>query len=269
VDLGIAPNETFAQSLRMWRIRRKLSQLELSLRAGISQRHLSFLETGRSTPSRETLLLLAATLELPMRERNVLLTQSGFASVYRESSVQVAELATARRALEMILLHHEPYPALVLDGSCNILMANKGVSRITKLFPVSGFAADQAAKPNLIRLMLRSDGFRPYVSNWETFAWNALHRLRCDLEASPSNSELRAILAELRESGEFPSRELQPSNLQAEPLFALAMQNGQVKIRLFTMLTTFGSAEDVTLSELRIELFFPADSDTEDLLRSI
>jgi len=232
--------------------------MELAFRTGLSQRHLSFLETGRAQPSREAVLQISTALDVPLRERNTLLTHAGFASVYSESSVPAPELAHARRALELLLKHQEPYPALVLDPVCNIVMANAGMATLAKLFPV---AVDSSAQPNLIRLMLHPGGLRKYLQDWEQLARRTLEHLRCERTNHPTNPELADLEAELAANSDV----CQPDPVLDEPLDILELRNEDVSVRLFSMLTTFWPANDVTLSELRIELFFPADAATEDV----
>lgn len=234
--------------------------MELAFRTGLSQRHLSFLETGRAQPSRETVLQISTALDVPLRERNTLLTHAGFASVYSESPVPAPELAHARRALELLLRHHEPYPALVLDPVCNIVMANAGMATLAKLFPV---AVDSSAQPNLIRLMLHPGGMRRYLQDWEQLARRTLEHLRCERTNHPVNPELADLEAELAAELASDPAVCQPGPVLAEPLDIVELRNEDVSVRLFSMLTTFWPANDVTLSELRIELFFPADEETE------
>lgn len=256
---ALAPS--FPSSLKRWRSLRKLSQMELAFRTGLSQRHLSFLETGRAQPSREAVLQICTALDVPLRERNTLLTHAGFASVYPESPVPAPGLAHARRALELLLKQQEPYPALVLDPVCNIVMANSGMEKLAKLFPI---AFDDGAPPNLIRLMLHPGGMRQYLQDWEQLARRTLEHLRCERTSHPTNTELAALEAELAAS---PA--CQPGRLLNEPLDIIELRNADVSVRLFSMLTTFWPANDVTLSELRIELFFPADKETERVFQRL
>jgi transcriptional regulator with XRE-family HTH domain len=256
---------SFASSLRQWRNLRKLSQMELAFRAGLSQRHLSFLETGRAQPSRESVLQICTALDVPLRERNTLLTHAGFASVYPESAVPAPGLAHARRALELLLKQQEPYPALVLDPLCNIVMANAGLETLGKLFPVTVGQGAATTPPNLIHLMLHPGGMRQYLQGWEQLARRTLEHLRCERANHPHNQELAALEVELAANPAIR----QPGPFLSEPLDIIELRNGSVNVRLFSMLTTFWPANDVTLSELRIELLFPADAATEDVFHKV
>lgn len=252
----------FAGTLRKWRTLRKVSQLELALRTGLSQRHLSFLETGRAKPSRDCVLQICGALDVPLRDRNALLKDAGFAAMYEESPIPALNLEHARRALELLLRHHEPYPALVLDPACNIVMANSGMATLTKLFPIGDAA--RAGPPNLIRLMLAPSGMRQYVSGWEHFASRTLEHLRCERNAHPLNHEIEALEADFRQRAGPVARVPR----QTEPLDILEMTNGGMRVRLFSMITTFWPVNDITLAELRIELLFPADESTGELFQS-
>ena len=137
----------FSAALRQWRTLRKLSQLELAFRTGLSQRHLSFLETGRAQPSRDCVLLICSALDIPLRDQNTLLTKAGFAAIYKELPVPAPDLRHARGALELLLKQQEPYPAMVLDSLCNIVMTNSGMATLTNLFPVTGSAEPARVTP--------------------------------------------------------------------------------------------------------------------------
>jgi transcriptional regulator with XRE-family HTH domain len=253
----------FPATLRKWRTLRKVSQLELALRTGLSQRHLSFIETGRANPSRECVLQICSGLDVPLRDRNALLNDAGFASLYKESSLPAPNLEHAQRALELLLRQHEPYPAMVLDPLCNIVMANSGMATLTRLFPI-GEEATNPQQPNLIHLMLAPSGMRQYVNGWEHFAKRTLEHLRCERTAHPLNQEIESLEADfVQKAGEIAA-----VPKQTEPLDILEMENGGIRARMFSMITTFWPANDITLSELRIELLFPADRSTEELFQT-
>jgi transcriptional regulator with XRE-family HTH domain len=253
----------FSATLRKWRTLRKVSQLELALRTGLSQRHLSFVETGRAKPSRECVLQICGALDVPLRDRNVFLNDAGFAALYKESPIPALNLEHARRALELLLRQHEPYPAMVLDPLCNIVMANSGMAALTRLFPVGDEAASPQ-QPNLIRLMLAPSGMRQYVTGWEHFARRTLDHLRCERTIHPLNAEIEVLEAEFLQG----AGQLATVPRQTEPLDILEMENGDLRVRMFSMITTFWPANDITLSELRIELLFPADKPTEEVFQS-
>src|SRR5882672_7085221 len=156
----------FGRLLRQWRARRRMSQLDLAVEAEISSRHVSFIETGRAQPSREMVLLLTDVLDVPLRDRNDLLTVAGYAPIYRETGLEVPAMAQVRRALDFILRQQEPYPALVLDRHWNVLKVNEGSARVQAIFLDPKVVAG-LGPPNAMRLMFHPGGFRPFIVNWE------------------------------------------------------------------------------------------------------
>jgi transcriptional regulator with XRE-family HTH domain len=250
--------------LRDWRQRRRLSQLDLSNEAAVSARHLSFVETGRSKPSRELVLHLAEHLDVPLRERNSLLMAAGFAPVYRERSLDDDEMDPVRGALDMILAGHEPYPSVIVDRVWNLVTANTAA---LSLFTV-GVAPELLEPPvNVLRLGLHPDGLAPRTRNLAELADHLLVRLQRQLAVSPE-AELQALYEELLTypgvSHESPVV-TDPTRLLFVPMVFEA-PDGQ-ELSLFSTLATFGTALDITLAELSIESFFPADPVTEAYFR--
>jgi len=249
--------------LKMWRSKRRLSQLDLAGRAGVSPRHLSFVETGRSKPSREMVLHLAEQLDVPLRDRNALLTAAGFAPLYQESALDSPELASVRHAIEVILANHEPYPAFVIDGAWNLLEANAGVAAFLELI------SPELLEPpiNVIRASLHPRGLSRFIVNFDEYAAHVLERLRRQL-ASTSDPGLEALLNEVSSYPDV-ARAIGVGPLPP-PAAVLPMQfrldNG-TELRFFSMMTVFGSPLDVTIAELAIESFFPADEATSALFR--
>ena len=259
----------FGRLLRQWRAQRGLSQLELSVEAGVSSRHLSFVETGRAQPSREMVLLLARTLDVPLRDRNDLLVAAGFAPVYRRTDLQSPAMAHVRRALDFILRQQEPYPALVLDRHWNVLQANEGSARVQAHFlDVPAVAALGA--PNAMRLMFHPHAFRPFIVNWEATAASLIQWLHRDTVGGFGDDETRALLEELLAYPDVP-RQWRRLDLDASgtPVLPIELSRGQLGLRYFTTLTTLGTPHDITLQELRIESFFPADEATEAATRRL
>lgn len=249
--------------LRAWRQRRKLSQFELSLRAAVSSRHLSFVETGRARPSRELLLHLAEQLDIPLRERNALLLAAGYAPVYHEHRLDAAELAPARVALERFLRAHEPYPALVLDGHYTIVSANDALQPL-----VDGVAPELLAPPaNALRATLHPDGMAARIVNFAEWSGHLLNRLRRRV-ALTGDPELERLHAEL---AAYPGVELEPPPIAAaEILVPLRLRVGDAELAFLSTVSTFETAGDVTLDELSVEAFYPADAATANrLLRDI
>jgi transcriptional regulator with XRE-family HTH domain len=245
--------------LREWRRRRRLSQLDLANDAEVSTRHLSFVETGRSTPSRELVLHLAEHLDVPLRERNSLLLAAGYAPVYRARSLDDADMAPVRNALDSILTGHEPYPAVIVDRHWNLVTANASA---LELF-TAGVAPHLLEPPaNVYRLGLHPDGLAGRVRNREAYTHHLLTRLQRDVAAS-GDPELAALLDEARSyAGSSP---LSAEGGDASRLLFLPMDFTTVEgveLSFFSTLATFGTPLDVTLEELSIEAFFPADDAT-------
>ena len=240
--------------MRDWRHRRRLSQLDLALDIGISTRHLSFIETGRSQPSRELILNLAEGLKIPLRERNELLLAGGFAPMYSASKLGDAALSAARKAVDLVLTGHEPYPALAVDRHWNMIAANCAVASL-----LAGVAPELLTSPvNVLRLSLHPDGLAPKIVNLPEWRGHLLERLRHQLEATADHG-LSELLSELRSYPVLSTEERRVDHHFVVPL-ELATETGI--LRLFSTTTVFGTPLDVTVSEIAIESFFPADEDT-------
>ena len=252
--------------LREWRQRRRLSQLELAVAASVSARHLSFLETGRSQPSREMLMLLSRRLELPLRERNTLLVAAGFAPVYRERPLEDPALAGAREAVQLVLRGHEPSPALAVDRHWNLVAANRTVAPL-----LEGVEAALLQPPvNVLRLALHPGGLAPRILNLPQWREHLLARLRHQRDAS-ADEALGALLQEL---AGYPAPESAgaPEVLAADAagfVVPLRLRVGDEVLELLSTTTLFGTPMDVTLAELAIETFFPADPPTAAWLRGL
>ena len=251
--------------LREWRQRRRLSQLGLALDAEVSAKHLSFVETGRAQPSREMVLRLAERLDVPLRERNTLLLAAGFAPLYRERPLVDKALEGARHAIDRLLVAHEPYPALAVDRRWNLVMANRLVAPL-----MAGAAAHLITPPiNVLRLSLHPQGLAPRIVNHAQWRAHLLQRLQRQVDAS-SDPELAALLDELRGyerrgSGPDVDDEFEVNGVVV-PL-QLAIEGGVFSF--FSTTTIFGSPVDVTLAELAIESFFPADAATTRALEQL
>jgi transcriptional regulator with XRE-family HTH domain len=253
--------------LRRWRGRRRLSQLELALESGISARHLSFVENGRSAPSRKTVLRLAEELELPLRERNDLLLAAGYAPVYPEGALDSPEMAPVRGAVRRVLEGHEPYPAVAVDWGWNLLEANAGVALLTE-----GVAEGLLAPPaNALRVSLHLDGMAPRIVNLGEWRAHLLGRLRRQV-ALTADPELSRLLSELRAypCGQ-PEPEVEipgPGDIVVPLRIRRGERRGGGELAFFSTVTTFGTPFDVTVSELAVESFFPADPETASILRN-
>ncbi|WP_322060820.1 helix-turn-helix domain-containing protein [Paraburkholderia sp. J63] len=259
-----AARRSVGELLREWRLRRRMSQLLLATEADISTRHLSFVESGRSLPSREMVMHLAERLDVPLRERNALLVAAGYAPLYRERTLDDPQLAAAREAVELVLRGHEPYPALAVDRHWNIVAAN------ASLAPLVGEASPAllAAPVNALRLSLHPEGMAPRIVNWHAWRAHLLARLQRQIEASADP----ALVALHNELAACPApQHAQPA--AAEPLqhaiaVPLRIRTALGELSFYSTTTVFGTPVDITLSELAIEAFFPADEQTARTLRA-
>lgn len=251
--------------LREWRQRRRLSQMDLALDAEISTRHLSFLETGRAQPSRDMVLRLADQLDIPLRERNVILVAAGFAPVFPQRSLDDPALAAARKAVDIILTGHEPHPALAVDRQWNLVSANRMIAPL-----MAGADPELLAAPiNVLRLSFHPKGVAPRIANLHEWRAHVLERLRREVELT-ADAELNALLTELKA---YPIGDAQPLRKAGDEYggvaipFQLNTPAGQLSF--FTTTTVFGTPVDVTLQELTLETFFPADAETAKAMQAL
>jgi transcriptional regulator with XRE-family HTH domain len=252
--------------LRGWRQRRRLSQLDLSVEAEVSARHLSFVETGRSKPSRELVLHLAEHLDVPLRERNSLLLAAGYAPAYHERSLEDADMDPVRAALDLILTGHEPYPAVIVDRRWDLVAAN---SAALSLF-TEGVAPALLEPPiNVYRLGLHPDGLAPRVRNLAEYSTHLLTRLQREV-ALAGDPGLAALLEEVRGypglTHPSPAATVEPASMLFLPMCFVGPDG--VELSFFSTLATFGTALDITVAELSIEAFFPADTATQAALQT-
>ena len=257
---------TIGDHLRDWRQRRRMSQMDLALEAEISTRHLSFLETGRSQPSREMVLHLAEQLEIPLRERNILLVSAGYAPVFSQRALDDPALDAARQAVDLVLKGHEPYPALAVDRHWTLVAAN------TALMPLVGDVDHVLLKPplNVLRLSLHPGGLASRILNFSEWRDHLLARLHHQVDVT-ADVVLMKLMEELRA---YPTprrapRQSAPRLDYAGVLVPLQLSTPDGVLTLFSTTTVFGTPVDVTLSELAIEAFFPADPDTAAILRGV
>ena len=257
---------SFGEELRRWREARRFSQLALASAADVSQRHLSFLETGRSKPSREMVLHLGRSLDLSLRDQNTLLTTAGFSPEYGERGLDDPDLDDVRRVLETVLAAHGHIPAYVVDRGWDIVLANPAA---LGLATIADPDIPMPVAMNAMRLCLHPDGIRSRIIDWERFATVLVHRLERELVERPFDSRLGDLLAEARSYpgvGELPSRSPLPSG--SDLFLPMQVETARGTLRLISIIATVGAPFDVTLEELRIETLLPADQATEDLLRA-
>lgn len=250
--------------IRARRAAKGKSQLALSIDAGVSSRHLSYVETGKSSPSREMVLLLADALEVPLREQNEWLKAAGFAAVFRETPIDAPQMSEVRSALTHILTAHLPNAAFVVDRRYSIVMANDAATRV-----IGFFAPNWQGAPNLLEMILADDGLKPAVVNFAEVAGHVAHRVRSDLAASARSDEDQALLARTIAFEHALARTKPPLEKTARILVPITLRRGDVRLELFTTITTLGTPLDITLQEIRIETLFPASAEARRALDAI
>ena len=257
--LAKMPNELGAQ-LRAWRGTRGKSQLDLSLDTGISQRQISFIESGRSTPGRHNLLHLADALDVPFRERNTLLLAAGYAPIYAEGGIDDPEMKGVADALKRMLVQHEPFPAVVMDRYWNVLMTNDATQGFFNCF------IDMAAreKPrNLLHLMFDPTGLRPFIPNWEETAKSLMARVFRESVGRVIDTRTKAMIDALLAYPQVDDAWKVSTTADSTPVIPLSfIKDGQI-LRFFSLVTTVGTAQTITTQELRLECMFPLDKATE------
>jgi transcriptional regulator with XRE-family HTH domain len=251
---------SFGPLLRRWRQSRGLSQEKLAEQAEVSPRHLSFLENGRSAPSREMVLVLAGTLDLPLRDQNALLGSAGFSAAFTESALESRELSMVRRALDRLLAKQEPYPAIVVDPAWNVSRMNQGAQRLFS-WALAGRQPPPEVLANAMRATLHPEGLRHVIVGWLELAGALIARTRRDLDHRP-DPRVEALLREVLEYPDVP-RGISPNAVPPGPFLPVHVRRDDVELRFFTTLTTLGTPLDVTAQEVHIESYFPADDATE------
>jgi transcriptional regulator with XRE-family HTH domain len=260
-------NHSFGILLKQWRNQRGFSQLDLAVNSQVSQRHISFLESGRANPSREMVLELATVLEIPLRQQNLILSAAGFAPIHTETDLSAPEMTSVRKALDFMLRQQEPYPAIVLDRYWNLLLTNNGAIRLLTTFVdperlQTFFCID--GKINLMRVVFHSHGLRPFIANWETFAGHLLQRIHREANSSGESEQSTLLFNELMSYPDVPdiwniSNRIEQNVL----LLTIHLKRDHLELNFFSTIATLGTPYDITLQELRIECLFPADEATE------
>jgi transcriptional regulator with XRE-family HTH domain len=251
----------FPALLRDWRARRGLSQLDLSIAAEVSSRHISFLETGRAQPSREMVLVLGGALDVPLRDQNVLLRAAGFAEQFAEASWQEGLPPAIERVLARMLEKHEPYPMVVLSHAHDIVRANRAALGLFAKFTLE---PPRSGPPNLLRALFDPRQVRPFVVEWERVARALLNQLQHEALARPSDRALHDLLSELLTYPDVPKSFHKPDLVSAdEPTLSVQLRRDALALSFVTTVTVFNSPRNVTLQELRIESYFPLDRASE------
>ena len=260
-----AADNRFARLLKEWRQRRRLSQLDLALSSGASQRHVSFLESGRANPSRKMILQLSETLDVPLRERNAWLSAAGFAPLFEARPLDDPQMGQVMSAVRMMLGAHEPFPAIALDRAWDVLMANVAFDRLVALLGGDVWARVGGDQRNLMRLFFHPQGIRSLVTNWSAVGPLIWRRAEREAEAV-GGRQMKAVLAEL---APYQDADLLWSGAGAAltPILPFNVEVNGLRISMFAIIATFGTAQDITADELRIETLFPADAETEALFR--
>jgi len=265
--LSVEARSPFAAMMIKWRKLKKLSQLDLSLESGVSQRHISFMESGRSKPSRSMVLALAKVLDIPLRDQNQLLNVAGFSPEFKERNLDNQEMYAVHHALEMSLAHHEPYPAIVADRNWNLVMANEASQRLVGLIgePEDVWQrVDPSGNKNVYRLTFHPLGMQPLIENWSEMATLLLLRLQREATADPNNDFLSDLYEEMAEiSGLENLQGMADINTALAPVFPMEMTTAGITLKVFSMISSFGTAQDVTAAELKVETFFPANDFTK------
>lgn len=260
----------FAQALRYWRGKRGHSQLRLSADSNISQRHISFLESGRSQPSKALILKLGTVLDIPLRQRNAMLLAAGFAPAYQERKLSDPELKSVKQALDFMLAQQAPYPALVVDRLWNLVMANGPATMMMRW--LLDVPADQVLPHegvNILKLSLDETALRKYIVNWQDVCADLLQWIQREAMSDGPGSEATTLLEELAALPGIKAATHSPNlDTRTLPFLTMMLRKGDVTLNLFTCIATMGTPHDVTLHELRIENFFPADDATAEWFKS-
>ena len=259
-NLGTNITPNLGVLLRHWRDLRGRSQLDLSLDTGISQKQISFVESGRSVPGRQTLMTIAEALDIPLRDRNNLLLAAGYAPMFSEAAWDSVEMTSVTKALTRMLRQHEPFPALVMDRYWNVLMTNEAAPRFFGCF--FDMAARQGPR-NMLHLMFDPQGMRPFVANWEDVAKSLFERVYRESIGRVVDGRTKALLAELLAYPDVKSEWKNPVATGFMPTIPLGFVRGDRVLNYFSMVTTVGTPQTVAAQELRLECMFPADEATE------
>jgi transcriptional regulator with XRE-family HTH domain len=257
VPRGLSP---LGALIRQWRDKRGRSQLELSLDMGVSQRHISFVESGRSAPSRALLMGLAEALNIPFRDRNPLLLAAGFAPIYSDKAWNAAEMRTVNRALERMLKQHEPFPAIVMDRHWNVLMTNEFAPRFFGSFID---LSQQPNERNLLRMIFDPNAMRPFIDNWEEVSRGLFERISRESVGGVIDEKSRGLIAELTAFLDVPMDWSVKDNPSAAPVIPIAFVKDGRLLKYFSMVSIVGTPQTIAAQELRVESMFPADDATE------
>jgi transcriptional regulator with XRE-family HTH domain len=264
-------SESFSLLLKQWRSQRGFSQLDLAIAGQVSQRHISFLESGRAKPSREMVLQLATVLEIPLRQQNLMLSAAGFAPIHAETDLSAPEMLSIRKALDFMLRQQEPYPAIVIDRYWNLLLPNTAATKFLATFIDLEHLQQhfgQEGAINLMRVMFDPQGLRPFVKNWHDVAIHLLQRLHREAIAEGESERSAALLKALMEyPGVAEMWKTSSATSQNALLLTVQLQREELSLEFFSTIATLSTPYDITLQELRIECLFLADDVAEQIWR--
>jgi transcriptional regulator with XRE-family HTH domain len=252
--------------LKQWRGVRGRSQLDVSLDSGVSQRQISFIESGRSIPNRSTLMGIAQALEVPLRERNALLLAAGYAPQYSDAAWNSDQMKSVNKALQRMIAQHEPYPAIVMDRYWNVLQTNEAAPRFFNCF------VDLYARPsprNMLHLMFDPQGMRPYIANWEALAKTLIQRVHREAVGHVVDEKTKELVASLLAYPDVQSDWRAPETLSELPMIPMSFVKDGATLNYFSMITTVGTPQTIAAQELRVECLYPADEETEVLHTSL
>jgi transcriptional regulator with XRE-family HTH domain len=258
----LAKKNELGDLLKQWRGVRGRSQLDISVDTGISQRQISFIESGRSIPSRSTLMGIAQALEIPLRERNALLLAAGYAPLYSEAAWNSDEMKSVGKALRRMIAQHEPYPAIVLDRYWNVLLTNDAASRFFNCF------IDMSARPsprNMLHLMFDPNGMRPFIAGWEALAKTLIQRVHREAVGHIVDQKTKDLVTDLLAYPDVQSDWRTPERLSALPIIPMSFVKDGATMNYFSLVTTVGTPDTIAAQELRVECMYPADEVTETL----
>jgi transcriptional regulator with XRE-family HTH domain len=248
--------------LKQWRGVRGRSQLDISVDTGISQRQISFIESGRSIPSRSTLTGIAQALGIPLRERNALLLAAGYAPQYSDAAWNSDEMKSVSKALERMIAQHEPYPAIVMDRYWNVLLTNDAAPRFFSCF------IDMSARPsprNMLHLMFDPSGMRPFIANWEALARALIQRVHREAVGHIVDQKTKALVTDLLAYPDVQSDWRAPERYSALPIIPMSFIKDGAVMNYFSLVTSVGTPQTIAAQELRVECMYPADDETEVL----
>lgn len=258
----MAQKNDLGDLLKEWRGLRRRSQLDVSVDTGISQRQISFIESGRSVPSRSTLMTIAEALDIPLRERNVLLLAAGYAPLYSNAAWNSDEMKSINKALERVLAQHEPYPAIVMDRYWNVLLTNSAAPRFFNCF------IDMSARPaprNMLHLIFDPHGMRPFIANWQSLAKAMIQRVYRETVGHIVDPQTKELVSNLLAYPDVQSDWRAPETTGASPMIPITFIKDGAVMSYFSLLTTVGTPQTIAAQELRLECMYPADDETEVL----